>query len=215
MNDDWRLQIDFVAQSFADALHDRLDAEELEHDLSRAFHDRVIVSNNGTTIYLYAGDREQAEKARVLVERLTQEDEEEIGVTFTRWHPEAEEWRPADEPLPADADTRAAEHAARVARERQESEANGYPEYEVRIDLPSHKEAEEFAERLRGEGLPTVHRWKYVLVGASDEDSANQLAERIRGEAPADSSVAVEGTWREAYAERPRSPFWFLGGLAE
>jgi hypothetical protein len=214
MNDDWRLQIDFVEENFADALHDRLDAEELEHNLSRAFQDRVIVTNNGTTVFLYAGDREQAEKARALVERLTAEDEEEVNVTFSRWHPEAEEWRPAEEPLPEDAEDRAAEHAAKVARERQESAESGEPEYEVRIDLPSHKEAEEFAERLQGEGLPTVHRWKYVLVGAADEDSANQLAERIRGEAPAGSSVAVEGTWREAYAERSRSPFWFLGGLA-
>jgi hypothetical protein len=214
MNDDWRLQIDFVEQNFADALHDRLDAEELEHDLSSAFHDRVIVSINGTTVFLYAGDREQAEKARALIERLTEEDGEDVNISFTRWHPEAEEWRPAGEPLPDDAASRAAEHAARVARERQESEENGSPEYEVRIDLPSHKQAEEFAERLQGEGLPTVHRWKYVLVGAADEDSANQLAERIRGEAPAGSSVAVEGTWREAYAERARSPFWFLGGLA-
>lgn len=215
MNDDWRLQIDFVEQNFADALHDRLDAEELEHDLSSAFRDRVIVSSNGTTVFLYAGDRDQAEKARTLVERLTKEDEEQVNVTFTRWHPEAEEWRPADEPLPEDAEDRAAEHAAKVARERQESAESGEPEYEVRIDLPSHKEAEEFAERLEGEGLPTVHRWKYVLVGAADEDGANQLAERIRGEAPPGSSVAVEGTWREAYAERLRSPFWFLGGLAQ
>lgn len=214
MNDDWRLQIDFVEQNFADALHDRLDAEELEHDLSRAFQDRVIVSNDGTTVFVYAGDREQAEKAQRLVERLTAEDGEEVEISFTRWHPEAEEWRPADEPLPQDAEDRAAEHVARVARERQESEANG-PEYEVRIDLPSHKEASDFAERLQAEGLPTVHRWKYVLIGATDEDSAKALAERIRGEAPAGSSVAVEGTWSEAYAERSRSPFWFLGGLAE
>jgi hypothetical protein len=215
MNDDWRLQIDFVDEGRADALHDRLDAQELEHDLSSAFHDRVIVSRNGTTIFLYAGDREQAEGAQALVERLTQEDNEDVDVSFTRWHPEAEEWRPADEPLPADADAEADEHAARVAHERQESEESGYPEYEVRVDLPSHRNAEELAERLRTEGLPSVHRWKYVLVGANDEDSANELAEQIRLEAPPGSSVAVEGTWREAYSERPHSPFWFLGGLAE
>lgn len=214
MNDDWRLQIDFIETHFADALHDRLDAEELEHDLSRAFQDRVIVSNDGTTVFLYAGDREQAEKAQKLVERVTAEEEEEVRLSFTRWHPEAEEWRPADEPLPQDVEDRAAEHARRVARERRESEANG-PEYEVRIDLPSHSDARELVERLDAEGLPSVHRWKYVLVGATDEDSANALAERIRGEVPAGSSVAVEGTWSEAYAERLRSPFWFLGGLAE
>jgi len=215
MNDDWRIQVDFVEEGLADALHDRLDAEELEHDLSRTFHDRVIVSRDGTTIFLYAGDREQAEKARVLVERLAREDEEEIEVGFTRWHPESEEWRSADEPLPEDAEGRAAEHAERVARERQETEDDGHPEYEVRIDLPSHAEAKELVERLDAEGLRSVHRWKYVLLGAADEDSANQLAERVRFEVPPGSTVAVEGTWREAYAERSRSPFWFLGGLAE
>ncbi len=215
MNDDWRLQIDFVDEGPVDALHDRLDAQELEHDLSNAFHDRVIVSRDGTTVFLYAGDREQAEKARALVERLMQEEDETVEVAFTHWHPEAEEWRPADEPLPDGAAAQAAEHAKLVAREREESEQEGYPEYEVRIDLPSHHEATDLAERLRSEGIPTVHRWKYVLVGATDEDTANQLAERIRLEAPAAASVKVEGTWREAYAERSRSPFWFLGGLAE
>ena len=215
MNDDWRLQIDFVDEGLVDRLHDRLDAQELEHDLSREFHDSVIVSRNGTTVFLYAGDRPQAEKAQALVERLMREEDEEVEVSFTRWHPEAEEWRPADEPLPDDAEARAAEHAAQVAHERRESKESGHPEYEVRIDLPSRHEAEEFADRLREEGLPTVHRWKYVLVGATDEDSANELAEQIRAEAPPGTSVAAEGTWREAYAEWPHSPFRFLGGLAE
>jgi hypothetical protein len=215
MNDDWRVQIDFVEEGLADALHDRLDAEELEHDLSRAFHERVIVSRDGTTIFLYAGDREQLEKAQKLVERLTAEDGEEVNLSFTRWHPESEEWRSADEPLPEDGEGRTAEHAERVARERRETEENGHPEYEVRIDLPSHKEARELVERLEAEGLPSVHRWKYVLLGAADEDSANELAERVRSEVPPGSRVTVEGTWSEAYAERSRSPFWFLGGLAE
>jgi hypothetical protein len=215
MNDDWRLQIDFVDEGLADHLHDRLDAQELEHDLSSAFHDRVIVSRNGTTIFLYAGDRAQAEKARALVERLTEEDGEEVEVGLTRWHPEAEEWRPADEALPDDAEARAAEHAARAAHERAESEEDGRPQWEVRIDLPSHEDAKELVEQLSAEGISTVHRWKYVLVGANDEDTANALAERIRNEAPPGSKVAVEGTWREAYTERPHSPFWFLGGLAE
>lgn len=184
MNDDWRIQVDFVEEGLADSLHDQLDAEELEHDLSREFQDRVIVSRNGTTIFLYAGERGQAEKAQALVEELTRKEGEEVEVSFTRWHPEAEEWRPAGEPLPETAEAQAAEHAARV-------------------------------ERLDAQGLRSVHRWKYVLLGATDEDSANELAERIRAEVPPGSKVAVEGTWREAYAERPHSPFSFLGGLAE
>jgi hypothetical protein len=212
-SDDWRLQIDFVAESTADTLHDRLDARELEHDLSKAFHDRVIVSRNGATIFLYAGDRGQAEKARTLVEQLAREEREEVEIDFRRWHPIALEWRPADEPLPRDAEARAAEHQAKIAKERQETEEQGYPQYEVRIDFPSHDEAEAFADRLRSESLPVAHRWKYVLVGAADEDAAKALAERIRSEAPAGSKVSVEGTFKEIADDLP-NPFSFLGGLA-
>lgn len=215
MNDDWRVEVDFVEEGLADALHDRLDAAEIEHDLSRAFEDRVIVSRDGTTVFLYAGDRGQAEKAQALVEKLAREEQEDVKVSLMRWHHEAEEWRPADEPLPDGATAQAAEHAERVAKERQETVETGSPEYEVRIDLPSHAEAKELVEQLSGEGLRSVHRWKYVLLGAADEDSANELADRVRDEVPAGSTVTVEGTWREAYAERPHSPFWFLGGLAE
>jgi hypothetical protein len=212
MNDDWRLQIDFRDDGVVDALIDRLDARELADDLSAAFHDRVIVTRDGTTVFLYAGDREQAEGARALVEDFAQREKEELAVDFRRWHPEAQDWRPADEPLAEDAAARAAEHHARIARERAEVEKQGYPEYEVRVDLPSRREAEKWADRLREEGLPTVHRWRFVLVGATDEDSANALAERIRAEAPAMAKVAVEGTWSEAYDEMPH-PITIFGGL--
>jgi hypothetical protein len=213
-NEDWRVQVDFGDEGVVDVLRGRLEAVELEHDLSRAFDDRVVVSRSGSTLFLYAGDREQGEKAQALVEALAAEEGEEVEISFTRWHRESEEWRQADEPLPADPATRAAEHAARVDRERRESAESGDPAYEVRIDLPSHEDAKALVERFSAEGLRSVHRWKYVLLGAADEDSARELAERVRDEVPPGSSVAVEGTWREAYAERLQSSFSFLGGLA-
>jgi hypothetical protein len=52
-----------------------------------------------------------------------------------------------------------------------------------------------------------------VLVGAVDEDSAAQLADRMRAEAPEGSEVTVEGNLRAVYDERPGSRFWMLGGL--
>jgi len=212
MNDDWRLQIDFRDDGPVDALEDHLDARELEHDLSNAFQDKVIVSRNGTTIFLYAGDREQSERARALVERFARENEEEIEVDFKRWHPLSLDWEPADEPLPEDAAARAAEHQVRIAKEREETEEQGYPRYEVQIELPSREEADAFADRLRAEGLPTARRWRVVLVGTADEDAAKALSERIRGEVPAGTKVAVAGTLHEAEDDVPR-PFAFLGGL--
>jgi hypothetical protein len=58
-----------------------------------------------------------------------------------------------------------------------------------------------------------VRRWKYLLIGATDEDTANALAERLRSEAGPDAKVTAEGSGQAAYDERPSNPFAFLGGL--
>jgi len=119
-----------------------------------------------------------------------------------------DDWR-----LQVDPEDPGAEHEALMAAERKQAEERGYPEFEVRIDLPSRDDAIDLAERLRSEGLLPVHRWKYALVGATDEDNAKALAKRIEDETPPDSKVVVEGTWRAAYDELPPNPFAFLGGL--
>jgi hypothetical protein len=213
VNDDWRLQIDLREPGHVGPLVENLEAHEPEHGLSDAFHDRVVVSRDGDRAFLYAGSREQAEAARKLVRSLAERHGWNLDADLKRWHPTAEEWEDPDKPLPDDDAARLAEHKELIVAERRETEERGRPELEVRIDLPSHHDAHRFAEQLRSEGLPVVHRWRYVLLGAADEDQAKALAERIRTEAPADSEVCVEGTWQTAYAERPPSPFAVLGGL--
>lgn len=213
MNDDWRLQVDLHEENHAQALTERLNAQQLEHDLSEAFHDRVIVTRDGARMFLYAGTREQAEKARDAVEADARQHEWALDVDFRHWHPSAEEWEDPDQPLPENDAARLAEREELMAREREETAKRGYPEFEVRVDLPSRHDAVGLSEQLRKEGLPAVHRWRYLLVGATDEDSAKELAERIRNEAPSGSRVKVEGTWAAAYAERPPNPFAVLGGL--
>jgi hypothetical protein len=215
MNDDWRLQVDLDDPGSFDPLVERLEARELEHDLEEAFHDRVIVSRNGDLLFLYAGTREQAERARALLEALDLEHDWKLTIDLKRWHPAAEEWRDPDEPLPDDESERAAERRRLIAAERRQVEETGRFEFEVRIDLPSRHEAVHLAKRLEDEGLPVARRWSFVLVGAYDEDEAKTLAERLRGEAPTGSEVAAEGTWGVAYAERPPNPFAVFGGLGE
>lgn len=213
MNDDWRLQVDPRDPSHAQSLTERLEARELEHDLSDAFHDRVIVTRDDARIFLYAGTREQVESARELLLSLAQQHGWELDIELKRWHPTAEDWEDPEKPLPTDENARKAEHAALIAAERKQTEETGHPELEVRVDLPSRSDAVDFAERLRAEGLPAVHRWKYLLVGATDEDNAKALAERLEAEAPPGSQVKVEGTWKAIYDERPSNPFAIFGGL--
>lgn len=212
MNDDWRLEVEPREPGHTGLLTDQLEARELEHDLSTAFHERVIVSRDDAHVFLYAGTREQIESARKVVLRLAEQEGWHLDVDLKRWHPTAEDWEDPDRPLPDGAAAERAERVALIAAERRETE-RGHPEFEVRIDLPSRHDAVHFSERLRNEGLPVVHRWRYVLVGATDEDNAKALAERIRAEAPPGSHVAAEGTWQAAYAERPPNPFAVLGGL--
>jgi hypothetical protein len=213
MNDEWRLQIDVKGESNAGSLTEKLDAAELEHELSEAFHDRLIVSGDGPRVFVYAGTREQAEQARDVIAKLAEVHSWAIDAALTHWHPEAEEWEDPDLPLPAGDAAKVAEHEELVAAERKEFAASGEPEFEVRVNLPSHRDAAHFADLLRAEGLPAVRRWKYLVVGAADEDSAKALAERLEGEAPSGSQVIVEGSGQVAYAERPANPFAVFGGL--
>lgn len=213
MNDEWRLQIDIEDDAHATALGEHLAARELEHDLSDAFEDRVIVSRDGTRLFLYGGSREQVEAAGRLVDKAAAENGWTIDSRLRRWHPAAEDWENPDEPLPQSADSAEDEREALIAAERGRSERTGEPEYEVRVDLPSHRDAVRFAEQLEAEGLPAVRRWKYLVVGATDEDSAKELAERLRKQAPSGSEVTAEGSGQVVWAERPPNPFAIFGGL--
>ena len=213
MNDDWRLRVDPHESGHARMLTDLLEAQELEHTLSTAFHDRVIVSREGTEVFLYAGSRDQVEGARELVSSLAGKHGWKVELDLRRWHPVAEDWEDPDLPLPDSDEARRAEHEALIATERREVEESGHPEFEVRVNLPSRHEAHRFAEQLRSEGLPIVHRWRYLLIGVTDEDSAKTLTERLRNEVPPEAKVTADGTWQAAYGERPPNPFAFLGGL--
>ncbi len=213
MNDEWRLQVEPRDQKHVGVLIERLETRRLEHDLSSAFGDRVIVSRDDRLVFLYAGSREQAELARDHLSSLAAEHGWDLDMALKRWHPVAEKWEDPDTPLPADDAARRAERAEAIAAEDAEAAASGEPEFEVRVDLPSRHEAVRFAKQLIEEGAPAVHRFRFLLVGAADEDSAKAIAERIRGEAPPGSKVTVEGTWKEAWDERPGNPYAVFGGL--
>jgi hypothetical protein len=214
MSDDWRLHVDLHEDGHARKLTDRLEASELEHDLESEFHDRVVVSRDGAQVFLYAGSRGQAEAAEKLIQSLAAEESWQLDSDIKRWHEASETWEDVDKPVPDDDAARAAEHARLIAAERDQLRRTGTPEFEVRVECPSHADAEQVVAKLRDEGRPSVHRSNYVLAGATDEDDAAALADRLRSESPPGCAVTVEGTAQAAYEERPTSPFAFLGGLA-
>jgi hypothetical protein len=210
MSDDWRLEIELHETGFAHALTDRFRATDLEHDLERAFQDRVVVSRDGAQVFCYVDSREQADRVSRLIQTLASDHEWHLDMQLRRWHPVAEKWEDPDVPIPDDTE---AEHEELIDSERQELATQGYPDFDVRVECRSHRDAVELAEKLAGEGLPVVRRWKFLLVGAADEDSAQALAQRLRAEAPAGATVTVEGNASAVIDQVGPNPFAIFGGL--
>lgn len=214
MSDDWRLEVGLFEHGRAHALTERLAAGKLSDDLEEAFGKRLVVSADPPNVFVYTGDREQAEAAETTIRKVAGEHNWDIEIELRHWHPTAEEWEDPDNPLPAtDADQRA-EHRELLTHEQEDSNIRGYPEYEVKIECRSHHDTVKLDRRLHDEGFPTVRRWKYLLVGAADEDSAKALAERLRAEVPQDCTVTAEASLRQTYDDEPsRGSFAIFGGL--
>lgn len=217
MSDDWRLRVELADKATAHQLTDHLEHFDREHNLSTSFADRVVVSRDDSEVFCYADTREQIDAAEQAIREIGQEHGWQITSELRRWHPDAEEWLDPDQALPQTDAAVATEHAELIETERAESRAQAYPEYEVRVRCRSQRDAEQLAARLRDEGVPCAQRWEFVVLGAADEDSAQALAERVRGEAPAGSTVTAEGSEQEIIAEAPfatpYSPFSVFGGL--
>jgi hypothetical protein len=58
--------------------------------------------------------------------------------------------------------------------------------------MPSHREAVALAERLHAEGIPLIRRWRYLILGANNEDRARELAQTLELEAPPTASVRIK-----------------------
>jgi hypothetical protein len=214
MADDWRLEIGLFEHGRAHALTERLAAGKLSDDLEEAFGKRLVVSADPPDVFVYTGDRAQAEAAETKIREVAAEHNWDIEIELRHWHPTAEEWEDPDNPLPATDSEKLAEHEELLAHEDEDSAIRGYPEYEVKIECPSHHDTVKLDKRLHEEGFPTVRRWKYLLVGAADEDSANALAERLRAEVPQGATVTAEPSLRQIYDDDPsRGSFAIFGGL--
>jgi hypothetical protein len=192
--DDWRVTATLThaarAERVAWAVRERLAADSAHHRLGY----RVAMSVDGPHVFLYAATENAAREADRVVREVLALRQLTAGTTIDRWHPVAQEWRDASVPMPEDDNALAAERRSRLHTETEQSRSTGLAAWQVRVALPSHREAVELARRLRAAGHPVIRRWKYLILGAGNEDEAIALAEMIGQAAPALAPIRVEAS---------------------
>lgn len=193
MSDDWRIRIELGEAVHADTLLGRLgldlgsdEAQRLAKELQGH---RLAVSNDEDTVFVYVDAAAQADQARKIVEAELQDEGIEAEAITEHWLPEDERW--SGEPPSETWEEEVIEH--------------GHAPWEVRVELPSHEEADKLADELEGEGFDVARRWRYLIVGAASENEARALAKRVHGDAEPGGEVVWEVT--------PQNPFAVFGGL--
>ena len=190
--DDWRIRVELEGEhagGFLEGLGFDLGskARELAKELEA---ERLAVSRDGDTIFVYASSGMQADQARKVIEaELEESGIEPIVVRIEHWLADEERWD--DEP--------------RDEGWEEEVLERGYAPWEVRVECSSHEQADALADRLEQEGQDVVRRWTYVLVGASSREDAQALADQLHGE--------IEVGGEVVYEAMPRNPFAIFGGI--
>lgn len=213
MADDWRVTIELEDEADALQLAHLLSELELDEEQRARLGERVIVSRDGPRVFLYADSERRARLTNQVVRAALDERGVAAVISVHRWHPAERLWEDADVPLPQTEEEWRAEHERLQEREAAASLASGGAQWEVRVELPSHAETVELADRLEAEGTPVVRRWTYLLAGAANEDEAHELAERLRREAPSGARVEVEPGGQMVWEVAPQNPFVVFGGL--
>ena len=213
--DDWRLRIELPEEEGAGAFLQRIgidlgsEARELARELER---ERLAVTHDADTVFVYTPSRLQADQARRIVEaELKEQGLEPDEILLEHWLADGDRWEAVRTPAPegeqAEEHEESGEASATHARESWEDDvlARGYAPWEVRVECPSTREAKELEERLEREGYSVSRAFTFVIVGANSREEAAELARRLHGE--------VEPGGELVYEVARQNPFAVFGGL--
>jgi hypothetical protein len=193
MGDDWRVRIAF----------DEDDPPELPESGEQALvaalrsrlSDQVAVTSNGTEIFLYAPAAGSADEAAQVAREVLARHDVSALVRTECWSPWEEEWLDVTDKPSADvaAEQQAeqqAEHEYRQEQERERSRRAGFPAWQVRVEVPSHRDVVALAGHLAAQGWRVRRRRRHLLVGADCEDDAKGLVRELSGDGRADADTA-------------------------
>ena len=177
--DDWRIRIE-LEEAHAHGLLERLglDLGSAARELARELEDeRLAVTHDGDTVFVYTSSGLQAERAREVVRaELAEAGLEARSIAVEHWLADEERWD--DEPDTPDWE--------------EEVSSRGYAPWEVRVECDSHEAAEALADELEADGYGVARRWRYVIAGTDTHEEAVELARRVHGEVEPGGELVYE-----------------------
>src|SRR5690242_6297472 len=214
MGDDWRVRIALVdlpreltddqvyARGYpaspqeiaaAAAVHAEMESyrQALIPELGSRLGDQVAVGSSDTDIFLYAPSAGSADEAAQVAREVLARHDVSAPVRIEGWSPWEEEW--LDVTVKPSADVAAeqqAEHEYRQEQERERSRRAGFPAWQVRVEVPSHRDVVVLAGHLAAQGWRVRRRRRHLLVGADCEDDAKGLVRELSGDGGADAETA-------------------------
>ena len=189
--DDYRIRVELPEEEHASGLLSRLGLGSRAHELAEELEGRrLVVSQDGNELFVYASSPQEAEQARSMVESELADEGLEATVGPTeQWLHDEERWN--DEPPEPSPEEELLEE--------------GIAPWEVRVECDSRAEAEDLAAQLEAEGYGVVRRFRYVVAGTETREDADALAARLHGEVEPSSAYVWENV--------PQNPFVVFGGL--
>ena len=125
MAEEWRVEVELGEEGHGLSLGERLRSLDLDDEARERLGGDVIVTRDGSRIFLYTSSQEAANEAVGVVERLLESEGIEGEVSVTRWDPGDHAWEDI---------SRAA--AAHIGEGHPEERAPGVP---FLVFLESHK----------------------------------------------------------------------------
>src|SRR6266567_1873458 len=189
---EWRVTVRLHSAS-------RTSRAVLKGQVAEGVRDRLgqlaAVSAGSPELFVYADTEAAASEAAQVARELIGQHGLLAEVRVDRWNPLEAQWDDGTEAglLPA-AELADEEHQRQIAEDTRRSQATGVAQWTVRVTLSSRHDAAQLARRLGAEGVPALRRGKSVVLGASNEDAARELALRAAEQVPA-ADVQVERTF--------------------
>lgn len=192
-DEDWRVEVELNDAQHGYSLSERMRALDLDDEARARLGRRVIVTRDGSKLFLYTTTEKEADEAASIVRELSSAEGLTAEIRTTRWHPVEAAWKDSSVPLPHTESEEALERQHREERERREVEAGADYDWHVLARARDRAEAAAMERRLLEDEVPVTRRWRFLTIGALTEEQADGLASAIRRDFP-EAEVRIEPT---------------------